>query len=177
MPVSAPYIPLFVSPEMQNWKRDLHFVEANHHTAASLMAQIKARVAFEALAALIIFPAFFASATEFIVGDDSGWSIDVDNEAWAEGKTLYVGDVLCTLSSNNGVLTSGSDRISLATPGNKWYICGVTNHCSYYSQKLKITVLPKDDYLPPSPSPAASEVSPAPAPWTGPVKNQPEKED
>ena len=41
-------------------------------------------------------------------------------------------------------LTSGSDVITLATPGKKWYICGVAEHCEAANQKLAITVLPQD---------------------------------
>lgn len=48
----------------------------------------------------------------------------------------------CATSPNSGVLTSGSDKITLTTAGNKWYICGISGHCDA-GQKLKITVLPK----------------------------------
>ena len=48
-------------------------------------------------------------------------------------------------------LTTGNDVIVLATPGRKWYICGVRNHCNY-GQKLVITVLPQAVEAP-APSP------------------------
>lgn len=34
------------------------------------------------------------SATDYIVGDDKGWTINVDYQAWAQGKLFYVGDNL-----------------------------------------------------------------------------------
>lgn len=33
-------------------------------------------------------------ATEFVVGDDKGWTINFDYQAWAQGKQFYVGDKL-----------------------------------------------------------------------------------
>ena len=35
-----------------------------------------------------------AMATEFIVGDDQGWTINFDYEAWAKEKVFHVGDKL-----------------------------------------------------------------------------------
>lgn len=32
------------------------------------------------------------SATEFIVGDDHGWTLNFDYQAWAKGKNFMVGD-------------------------------------------------------------------------------------
>ncbi|KAM1320572.1 hypothetical protein ACFX13_013947 [Malus domestica] len=46
-------------------------------------------------------------------------------------------------------LTSGSDRIELKTPGNKWYICAADNHCDL-GQKLVITVMDTAPASPPS---------------------------
>lgn len=47
----------------------------------------------------------------------------------------------CTVpTSNDEKLSSGNDEIVLATPGSKWYICGVSGHCDA-GQKLAITVL------------------------------------
>jgi len=63
----------------------------------------------------------------------------------------------CAVPPENEALTSGNDRIVLATPGRKWYICGVGGHCSA-GQKLVITVLPQT--LPPTLSPA-----PQPSPF------------
>lgn len=34
------------------------------------------------------------SAKEYIVGDDSGWTLDFDYQAWAKDKVFYVGDTL-----------------------------------------------------------------------------------
>ncbi|KAK4488203.1 hypothetical protein RD792_003946 [Penstemon davidsonii] len=45
----------------------------------------------------------------------------------------------CSVPSESGGLTSGNDVITLATPGSKWYICGVGEHCNY-GMKLVINV-------------------------------------
>lgn len=73
----------------------------------------------------------------------------------------------CSSSNASAVpLTSGNDKITLATPGKKWYICEIADHCSR-GMKLVITVSAADG---PAPSPipgssppgtsAAAEVSP-----------------
>ncbi|CAI0414022.1 unnamed protein product [Linum tenue] len=49
-------------------------------------------------------------------------------------------------------LTTGSDEIPLKTTGRKWYICGVSGHCSS-GQKLVITVL--DGSAAPAPTPTS----------------------
>ncbi|XP_019079647.2 blue copper protein 1a-like [Vitis vinifera] len=113
-----------------------------------------------------------AMATEFTVGDDQGWTINFDYEAWSKDKVFQVGDELffkyragrhnvfkvngttftnCTMPPANEALTTGNDVITLAIPGRKWYICGVNDHCANYGQKLAITVL-------------EASASPAPAP-------------
>ncbi|KAG8382334.1 hypothetical protein BUALT_Bualt05G0066600 [Buddleja alternifolia] len=118
-------------------------------------------------------PAF---AIDHIVGDDSGWKLGVNYTAWAEGKQFYLGDRLvfkygqgahnvhrvngtafqqCMVPSAPGPLTSGNDVIPLATPGRKWYICGVGNHCAS-GMKLVITVA----------STEAPASAPAPTPGT-----------
>lgn len=62
----------------------------------------------------------------------------------------------CSVPPLNEALTSGNDTIVLATPGRKWYICGVGKHCEVGNQKLAITV--QSQALPPSlaPSPRSS---------------------
>ncbi|KAI4307583.1 hypothetical protein L6164_030755 [Bauhinia variegata] len=120
---------------------------------------------------------------QFVVGDQNGWKVGFDYQAWAADKTFRVGDALvfnyrvgehnvfkvngtqfqsCAVPPQSEALSSGSDSIVLATPGKKWYICGVSGHCNA-GQKLVINVLDNagawPPTLPPSPSP-----SPLPAP-------------
>lgn len=47
----------------------------------------------------------------------------------------------CIVPPASDAFTSGNDVITLGTPGNKWYICGVQGHCSNRKQKLTINVL------------------------------------
>ncbi|XP_027768225.1 blue copper protein-like [Solanum pennellii] len=124
-------------------------------------------------------------ATEYWVGGDKGWTIDVDYQAWAKGKNFKVGDTLvfkytkghhnvfkvnqtsfkdCIIPSSGGV-TSGHDVITLATPGKKWYICGFPSHCSDHKQKLVITV-EGEAPAPATPIPAPATPVPTPGPAT-----------
>ncbi|KAJ8747681.1 hypothetical protein K2173_012891 [Erythroxylum novogranatense] len=121
------------------------------------------------------------SATDFMVGDDKGWTTNFDYQKWAEGKEFHVGDRLvfkypqgahdvlrvngtvfqqCLKPADVPPLNSGNDVIPLATPGKKWYICGVAKHCEEGNQKLTITVWPEagsPQGLPaPNPTPTSS---------------------
>ncbi|KAK9079693.1 hypothetical protein SSX86_001366 [Deinandra increscens subsp. villosa] len=144
------------------------------------MATCKWSIIF--LAAMISIAALSStsvSAKLFTVGDEKGWTLYFDYQAWAKDKEFVVGDQLvfkygsgrhnvfkvngtgfqqCTIPPTNEALTSGYDVITLATPGRKWYICGVGKHCESGGMKLFINVLPQSSSLPP---PTAS---PAPAP-------------
>ncbi|XP_057994401.1 blue copper protein 1b-like [Hevea brasiliensis] len=118
-------------------------------------------------------------AKEYIVGDESGWTVGYDYQAWAQGKDFQVGDKLvfqfpvgahnvfkvngtafqnCTVPSLNEALTTGKDTIVLTTPGKKGYICGVGKHCEVGGQKLAIVVQSQ------APAPAPSM---APSPLSG----------
>ena len=57
-----------------------------------------------------------------------------------------------TMPPANEALTTGNDVITMATPGRKWYICGVNDHCTNYGQKLAITVL--EELASPAPAPS-----------------------
>ncbi|XP_024171579.2 blue copper protein 1b [Rosa chinensis] len=147
---------------------------------------------FVILAILAIFaPSILA--TDYVVGDEKGWTTNFDYQAWAQGKMFVVGDNLvfnypkgvhnvykvngtgfqqCAAPVGAAPLTSGNDVINLATPGRKWYICGVAKHCADGGQKLVITVMPSTA---PSPSPvapgpsslSASSTAPSPSPTAG----------
>ena len=41
----------------------------------------------------VIFP-IIVSGKDFIVGDETGWTINFDYQAWAQGKDFRVGDKL-----------------------------------------------------------------------------------
>ncbi|KAM6556932.1 hypothetical protein CsatB_003951 [Cannabis sativa] len=104
---------------------------------------------FISLAIIAIFVPLI-SAVEYVVGDEKGWTINFDYQAWAQGKEFHVGD---KLADDTSALTSGNDVITLTTPGRKWYICGVPQHCQVGNQKLLITVIPDiDDVASPTPS-------------------------
>ncbi|KAF3448441.1 hypothetical protein FNV43_RR09154 [Rhamnella rubrinervis] len=123
------------------------------------------------------------SAVEYVVGDDKGWTTYFDYQSWANGKVFFVGDKLvfkykqgtdsvlrvngtgfqqCEAPYGTQPLTSGNDVVILATPGRKWYISGVSDHCEFGNQKLAITVLPPWTFppsLPPAPSPSEASTS------------------
>lgn len=71
----------------------------------------------------------------------------------------------CVASNTTGLLTSGNDVILFGTPGKKWYISTVDDHCSK-GVKLVVTVweaeAPAPTPIPPQTrgSSGASEVSP-----------------
>ncbi|KAI3688009.1 hypothetical protein L1987_81715 [Smallanthus sonchifolius] len=109
---------------------------------------------------VVLLPAT-PTAMEYVVGDDSGWTIDYDYEAWAQNKHFKVGDTLvfnypkglhnvfrvngssfadCIIPPPSQAYTSGHDVLSLVAPGKAWFICGVEEHCSDFNQKLAVDV-------------------------------------
>lgn len=46
------------------------------------------------LTIVAIFLPAMAFATDYLVGDTSGWTINFDYQAWAKDKVFYVGDKL-----------------------------------------------------------------------------------
>ncbi|XXG70741.1 hypothetical protein AAC387_Pa07g0152 [Persea americana] len=90
-------------------------------------------------------------ATDYTVGDSSGWSTGVDYSTWTSGKTFAVGDKLVftyggglhtvdevsssdysSCSTGNSITTdsSGSTTITLKTAGTHYFICAAPGHCS-----------------------------------------------
>ncbi|KAJ8763147.1 hypothetical protein K2173_025532 [Erythroxylum novogranatense] len=143
-----------------------------------------------ALALIAAIAGVTTEAKEFVVGDETGWTINFDYKTWATGKDFRVGDKLIfkypvgkhTVIPVNGTefqncikpaatqpLTTGNDTIILKTAGNKWYICGVAQHCAQGAQKLAITVKPSWGWSEP-PSIAPSPSYHVNAPWAAPKK-------
>jgi hypothetical protein len=71
----------------------------------------------------------------------------------------------CTNSTPIATHTSGDDKVTIKSPGHRFFICGVPGHCAA-GQKLNVRVLktqrPRSSVAP-SPAPAASASAPAPA--------------
>ncbi|XP_047337956.1 blue copper protein 1a-like [Impatiens glandulifera] len=125
-------------------------------------------------------------STYHVVGDDKGWTLNFDYQAWAQGKELLTRLKICNhavFNYNKGnhnvlkvngtgfqqcnatsavgeALISGNDIVTLATPGRKWYICGIGKHCEVGNMKLVITViLPQDGPGSPAPSPTGTSTA------------------
>ncbi|CAI0476683.1 unnamed protein product [Linum tenue] len=126
------------------------------------------------VAALAVLAPTMTSAKQYVVGDGEGWTKGFDYSAWTAGKQFFVGDSLvfnysqgrhnvfkvngtefkqCLKPLVGSPFTTGKDEIELETAGRKWYICGVSGHCSA-GQKLFINVLEG------SAAPAPTPVSP-----------------
>ncbi|PIA49877.1 hypothetical protein AQUCO_01300548v1 [Aquilegia coerulea] len=120
---------------------------------------------FIVVAAIALIVGQLTLAKEFIVGDDKGWTTKFNYQAWAAGKDFRVGDKLvfkykigthnvfkvdettfeqCAPPIEREALASGNDVITFETPGRKWYICGIGNHCQDGNQKFEISVFPQN---------------------------------
>ncbi|XP_044947783.1 blue copper protein 1a-like [Hordeum vulgare subsp. vulgare] len=138
------------------------------------MASKQMLVTVVAAAALAVaFLPGLAVATEHMVGDEKGWSLNCNYTAWAETQQFAVGDTLvfkynigahnvvevagpdfltCTQSANAIIWNSGEDQVTLDKAGRRWFFCGVDQHCQN-GMKLKITVF---ETAAPTPQPALS---------------------
>ncbi|XP_047337963.1 blue copper protein 1b-like [Impatiens glandulifera] len=111
---------------------------------------------------LSINPSLPASAIDYIVGDENGWTTNLDYQTWAVGKHFQIGDNIifrypygihnvyrvtapgyhsCEIPANTSEsMSSGNDVIALNTEGRRWYICGIGDYCKMGNMKLAITV-------------------------------------
>ncbi|RVW12146.1 Blue copper protein [Vitis vinifera] len=101
-----------------------------------------------AIAILAFVLAAVAMATEFAVGDDQGWTINFDYEAWAKDKVFHVGDELVLRS----ILIHG---VFNYTTG--WHNVSKVNGTAF----TNCTIPPTNEALS-----TGNEASPAPAPST-----------
>ncbi|CAK9311030.1 unnamed protein product [Citrullus colocynthis] len=128
-------------------------------------------------------------AITYTVGDTSGWTTGVDFSSWTIGKTFFVGDNLvfkyekgkhnvldvdvssfaqCATPKGRQPMVTGHDVVPLTTPGIKWFICNIADHCNS-GQKLVISV----ETPPPTPrQPSPTSPVPIQAPPTPPDAEQ-----
>ncbi|KAM0927834.1 hypothetical protein ACQ4PT_002094 [Festuca glaucescens] len=125
-----------------------------------------------------------SSAAVYKVGGASGWTIlgNVNYTDWAGKNTFHVGDIIefkypqgihnvlevkkadynsCTNSTPIATHTSGDDKVTIKSPGHRFFICGVPGHCAA-GQKLNVRVL-KPQQARSSDAPSASAPAPAAA--------------
>ncbi|XP_071712183.1 blue copper protein-like [Rutidosis leptorrhynchoides] len=88
-------------------------------------------------------------ASHYKVGDNYGWTIGPDYQAWAD-KFIYPKDVhnvylvdrvafaACSIDKPDYYLDSGDDVLILGTPGEYYFICGAPGHCSDHNQKSTV---------------------------------------
>ncbi|KAK2978123.1 hypothetical protein RJ640_028677, partial [Escallonia rubra] len=133
-----------------------------------MASSVRVFLAITLLAAIAIssfaIGAIAGSNLEYLVGDEKGWSVGTDYQAWAQGKEFYVGDLLvfkyregahnvhqvdeasfiqCAPPTTSVPLTSGNDAIKLIQPGNNYFLCSIDSHCATGNLKLMVTVLPQ----------------------------------
>ncbi|XP_049393022.1 mavicyanin-like [Solanum stenotomum] len=132
------------------------------------------------LVMLVVMMSTLGSTTAAVyeVGDSSGWTFNYNYEQWAASKHFQLGDVLifnydphfhnvrqvdkknyndCTDHNPLASFNTGSDTLTLETPGLYYFMCDIPGHCaSGLRFQIKIDmprVLPPDPETPPPPSP------------------------
>ncbi|KAF5743621.1 hypothetical protein HS088_TW08G00206 [Tripterygium wilfordii] len=108
---------------------------------------------------ILAFALTTCHATNYVVGDTSGWDISSDLDTWAAGKTFTVGDTLvfqyssnsdlCELSrddfercnTSNPIKTysNGNTTVTLTRPG-EWYFSDANRLYCLGGMKLQVNV-------------------------------------
>ncbi|GLJ42151.1 hypothetical protein SUGI_0872940 [Cryptomeria japonica] len=117
------------------------------------------------------------AANNFTVGDEKGWTLGFDYQAWTQGKQFHVSDILvfnypkgvhnvlvvngssfanCIKEPISGKFETGHDNLQIKKSGNIWFICGVGQHCQN-GMKFKITVTDQSPAASPAPAPESSD--------------------
>ncbi|XP_078175924.1 uclacyanin 1-like [Carex rostrata] len=146
-----------------------------------MMKMAKILLAFMALVAI----ADLAMAASYTVGSPSGsWDLQTNLTQWAESNTFKVGDVLtftysssqhdvlevtqanfdsCTASNPIATHNDGNTMVTLSAVGTRYFICGITGHCSG-GMKVQINAVSGST---PSPAPTSGGPTSSPAPPSG----------
>ncbi|XP_037428111.1 mavicyanin-like [Triticum dicoccoides] len=129
-----------------------------------------------------------ASAATYGVGEPGGsWTLNTDYSNWVSNKKFHPGDEIifkyspaahdvvevskagydsCSTASAINTFKSGNDVVPLNATGIRYFICGITGHCSptaAASMKVVIDVVPSSS-SPSSPMPAAGPDASNPPP-------------
>ncbi|KAJ6795988.1 putative blue copper protein [Iris pallida] len=135
---------------------------------------------------LLILAVAPAYATDYMVGDTSGWTSGSDYTTWASDKTFKVGDSLlfsysmlhsvsevsksdydaCSAANSLQTYSDGSTTINLTAPGTRYFICGTVGHCSS-GMKLAVNVASGSGSTDSPPPSTGSGSTDSPPPSTG----------
>ncbi|KAF7811537.1 cucumber peeling cupredoxin-like [Senna tora] len=148
-------------------------------------------LSFSPLILLLLLSLFFlssssSSATQFTVGDSSGWAIPPYPSFytnWSKSQSFKVGDSLefnfnakfynlvqvseyeyeyCSSLNAVRLFNKSPAIIPLSKRGKFFFICNISNYCCS-GQKIAISVHESSSQTPPSPSPSPSPPPPASA--------------
>ncbi|CAL9111082.1 unnamed protein product [Musa textilis] len=139
---------------------------------------------------LLLCCSTWAAATDYTVGDSTGWTNGFDYSKWTTGKTFVTGDTLmfnyvagvhtvdqvsatdyssCSASNALSTDSNGQTTVTLSKAGTYYFICGVAGHCS---NGMKVAV-PVTASSTSSPSPPSSSTTTPPSPGTTPSTTTP----
>ncbi|XP_074569221.1 uclacyanin 1-like [Curcuma longa] len=143
------------------------------------------KVAFSMMTMAVLVQAA-SCATYNVGGPNGGWDLSTDLQTWASTQTFVPGDSLvfkyapfhdvaevtkagydsCSASNAIESYTDGNSVVKLSALGKRFFICGITGHCSG-GMKLEIDVVSAAAALTPPaaaapPSPATSQAPFAP---------------
>ncbi|XP_016433744.2 mavicyanin-like [Nicotiana tabacum] len=126
-------------------------------------------------------------AEVYEVGDSAGWDFNVDYNHWVSSKKFKLGDSLvfnynprlhnvmqvdsndykaCTDNHPIGIYNTGSDSLTLETPGDYFFLCGFPGHCA---SGLKFHIKISTPFTPPAAPRNSSSRSSPPATFTPPA--------
>ncbi|KAI3736258.1 hypothetical protein L6452_15796 [Arctium lappa] len=127
------------------------------------------------------------AAVDYTVGAPAGgWDQSTDLQSWATSQTFSVGDnIVFQYTSNHDVLevsesdydscatrspistsTNSPTRIALTTAGSRYFICGISNHCSQ-GMKVQINAVASSSPAPPQSTTPSSPSPPTDGPTSG----------
>ncbi|XP_026390286.1 uclacyanin-3-like [Papaver somniferum] len=134
------------------------------------------------LAVTAMFIKYAFGASHIVGAPGGGWDQTTNFDAWTKGETLKVGDTLVfqyaaphsvfevpeadykTCNGNNPISsdTSGNTVITLSSAGKRFFICGITSHCSQ-GMKLEVEIVGSTPSSPPPKPTTPSPPPPSPA--------------
>ncbi|CAL4996498.1 unnamed protein product [Urochloa decumbens] len=142
-------------------------------------APVPMAMAAAALVAVVAAVVEVAAAATYTVGAPDGlWDMQTDYAQWVKTKTFHPGDKItftyspelhdlvevseagydaCSSANNVSASRTGNDVVTLAAPGTRYFLCGLTGHCDS-GMKIRVDVVVAGGS---APGPAAAAAGPS----------------